>query len=212
MDHSDLLTAISEGFFLGISLIAAIGPQNFFVIRQGIIGRHLFMVAGISALCDFALICIGTMGVGSIISDIFWLRQTAAMCGVIFLSYYAFKSFYNAIKGESFLLTATADGVAMHQRTIILSALGFSLFNPHAILDTVILIGGLSAQFPSTFSRVSFAIGAGAASVIWFFSLTYGARFFAPYFRSPYFATIVDVLIGSIMCWIGLSLFLKEIL
>jgi len=53
------MTGFSNGFFLGWSLIIAIGAQNAFVIRQGLQGRHVgpvVLFCSLSdALCGFAV-------------------------------------------------------------------------------------------------------------------------------------------------------------
>ena len=48
-----------QGFIIGLSLIIAIGPQNLFVIRQGLIKNYIFIVCLICSLSDSLLIIIG---------------------------------------------------------------------------------------------------------------------------------------------------------
>lgn len=203
---------IIEGFFLGLSLIAAIGAQNLFVIRQGILGQHLFLTAGLSALCDIFLIGLGTMGAGTVIANVPWLRQAAVISGVMFLGYYGLRSFLNVARGQSLMQLATPQGAIVNQKNIIASAIGFSLLNPHAYLDTVVLIGGISAQFETAVERMLFALGASASSIFWFFSLAYGARLISPFFRKQQFAIGLDILSGTIMFWIAWSLIQSELM
>lgn len=201
-----------EGFLLGISLIAAIGAQNIFVLRQGLTGNHLFMTAGICALCDSLLISCGSLGIGSLVAGIAWLRVAAVISGLFFLCYYAAKSFLQAFRHNSQIVLAVADGSIVTRKRLMLSALGFSLLNPHAVLDTVVLIGGLSGQFDELESRFFFASGAISASVVWFFSIAYGACFMRPLFRNPYFAAGLDIFVGTIMSWAAWSLIQSELL
>jgi L-lysine exporter family protein LysE/ArgO len=202
---------VLEGFFLGISLIAAIGAQNLFVLRQAIIGRHVFLTAATSSMCDFLLIILGTLGAGSIIAEIAWLRMSATLAGVLFLSYYALKSFRNVLQGTSVELLATPNGTTSHARNVFVGALTFSLLNPHAILDTVVLIGGLSGQYLNLSERLLFALGAGTASFVWFFSLAYGANVMNHLFRKRSFAIGLDIFVGCIMLWIAYGLLTEAI-
>ena len=89
--------------------------------------------------------------------------------------------------------------------SLALSALALSLLNPHVYLDTVVLIGGLSAQYAGL-ARVWFAVGAMSASLVWFFALAYGAALLVPLFRRPATWRVLDTLIGVIMWSIALSL------
>lgn len=204
-------TPLVEGFLLGISLIAAIGAQNLFVLRQGIIGEHIFLTATTCCVCDFLLVCIGAMGAGSVITEFFWLKTLAVVGGALFLLYYAYNSFRNILKGRSYELLVCSQGVTIERRTLLLSALGFSLLNPHAILDTVVLIGGLSGQFTELADRTSFALGVGLSSIVWFYSIAYGARFFAPLLRRKNAAIALDLFTGSIMTWIAYTLICTHI-
>lgn len=199
--------SLLEGFFLGISLIAAIGAQNLFVLRQGIKGEHVFTTASVSSLCDFLMIGIGTIGVGSFIASVPGLKSLAVLGGIVFLLYYGLKSIQNLIMGRSLeLITASADGTVASRKNVILNAVGVSLLNPHAVLDGVVLIGGISGQFEMMADRAIFAAGAGISSVIWFFFLAYGAKMAGPLFYRPVFAKGLDVFIAGMMFGIAWSL------
>jgi L-lysine exporter family protein LysE/ArgO len=65
-----MLPAFLTGFFLGLSLIVAIGAQNAFVLRQGIIGQHVFYVALFCALSDALLIGIGVAGISLFLNNV----------------------------------------------------------------------------------------------------------------------------------------------
>lgn len=197
---------ILEGFFLGISLIAAIGAQNLFVLRQGIKGEHVMITALVSSLCDFAMIIVGTMGAGSLVASIPGLRQAAVICGIVFLAYYGMKACANLVQGRSLEFVMASSGAANSRKSVVISALGFSLLNPHAVLDGVVLIGGLSGQYLILADRMIFAAGAGAASIVWFFCLGYGAKVAGPLFFKPAFAKGLDVAVAGIMFGIAWNL------
>lgn len=90
-------------------------------------------------------------------------------------------------------------------KEIILIIMGISLLNPHVYLDTVVLIGGLSASYGEV-GKYYFGGGAMIASFIWFFALGYGARLLTPLFAKPRAWQILDILIGLTMWAIALSL------
>ncbi len=77
-------------------------------------------------------------------------------------------------------------------------AAAFTLLNPHVYLDTVLLVGGIGAQQPAAL-RGAFIAGAASASLLWFASLGYGARWLAPWFAQPRAWQVLDGLIGATM-------------
>lgn len=202
----DIPQPLLEGFFLGISLIVAIGAQNLFVLRQGIKGQHVLTTAVVSSLCDFLMISVGTMGAGTLVASMPQLQRVAVMGGIAFLLYYGIKSCVSLVRGHSLELVTVTDGVMIPRKTVVLSAMGFSLLNPHAVLDGVVLIGGLSGQYELLMDRMFFASGAGIASVVWFFCLGYGAKALGPLFRNPFFAKMLDVVVAGGMFGIAWSL------
>lgn len=200
------MNPLIEGLFLGISLIAAIGAQNLFILRQGISNQQLLTACTTCALCDFLLIALGAMGLGSLIAHIEWLRKLALMGGVAFLGYYGWRAFYQAIFNTSHEVFNRSKASLVGRQEVFMQALGFSLLNPHALLDTIVLIGSLSGQYAFASERALFAIGAGIASLVWFFSLGYAARLIGPLFEKPFFARMLDLCVGLLMSWIAWNL------
>jgi len=202
--HHFCVTPLLEGFGTGAALIIAIGAQNAFVLKQGILKNHVFATALICAVTDAALILIGVGGFAKILTSSPILLEIARWGGVAFLAYYAFRSFRAVLKTES--LTVALDKKNLPTlRASLTTALALSLLNPHVYLDTVVLLGSIGAQFP-VFERPYFALGAILASFIWFFSMGYGARFLGPLFRKPLSWKILDFIIGCIMTILALTL------
>lgn len=85
--------------------------------------------------------------------------------------------------------------------------LAISLLNPHVYLDTVVLLGSIGAQQPGN-GAFYFAIGAMLASVIWFCSLGFGARYLSPIFERPLAWRVLDGLIACVMWALAISLFI----
>ena len=200
----------TQGFLLGGSLIIAIGGQNAFVIQQGVRGHHVFLVATICFLSDALLITAGTAGVGTLIATDTTLRRVAAWGGAAFLIVYGAKSAYAFIKAKTPVEDELDIDNAVNLKRIITTTLAFTYLNPHVYLDTVVLIGGIAAQY-ETQERVTFTIGAVIASCLWFYGLAIGARQMAPFFRSPVGARILDAIICIVMWTVAASLIMGEI-
>ena len=201
MDSPGLPAAI-EGFLLGASLIVAIGPQNAFVLRQGLQRRHVFTVATVCALSDIVLIAAGIAGLGALVQQNPALLTAITVAGAAFLVVYGLLSLRRAFRTES--LRPAEDATAGLAATIA-TCLALTFLNPHVYLDTVVLIGGLSARHPPPAS-IAFGIGAAAASIVWFYGLAYGARLLAPIFARPVAWRVLDVLVALLMWGIALSL------
>jgi len=200
------------GFALSAGLIVAIGAQNAHVLRQGLKRKYVFLVAAICSTTDILLIALGALGFGTLISSFPLLTDIAAWAGAGFLFFYGFSAFKSARRPQFLKVDGNTNGLQPSQsmKAVILLTLAVSLLNPHVYLDTIVLIGGIAAQYPIA-QRVFFALGAGSVSVLWFFGLAYGARLLAPLFRQAAAWQILDLIIGVIMWAIALSLVVGEL-
>jgi L-lysine exporter family protein LysE/ArgO len=198
------ITPIFEGFLTSAGLIMVIGAQNAFVLKQGIMKNHVFVTVLLCALIDALLITLGVGGFGHILVSNALLLNMARWGGVIFLAYYGLRSFLAVFKTES--LTVSANSIDRPNfKQSIFTVLALSLLNPHVYLDTVILLGSISAQFPIK-EQPFFAVGAITASFIWFFSMGFGARYLGPLFQKPISWKILDFIVGCVMWLIALML------
>ncbi|HEX7644260.1 MAG TPA: LysE/ArgO family amino acid transporter [Burkholderiaceae bacterium] len=194
--------AFLKGLGMGAGLIMAIGAQNAFVLRQGLLKRYVFICALICSLCDMVLISAGVAGMGSLIMAHPALLVLAKWGGALFLAYYGLRSAIAAFKAGGL---AASSQSASGYGTAIAMAFSFSLLNPHVYLDTVVLLGAIGGQQPDG-GRVEFALGAMSASVLWFFGLAYGARLLAPLFARPVAWRVLDGLIAVVMWGLAASL------
>ena len=192
-----MLSAFLTGFILGFSLILAIGAQNSFVLRQGLMGRHVFTVALFCSLSDALLISIGVAGISiflnnyiDLVSD--WLFGISA----IWLTGYGLLRLRDAVKGKSALVIEIASTNGLISTLSFLVVLTFA--NPHVYLDTVVLIGSVSQQFPGNI-KVAYVLGASLASFVFFFSLAYGAKFLSPLMQKPLAWRLLDGFIAFVM-------------
>jgi L-lysine exporter family protein LysE/ArgO len=197
-------TAFMTGFFLGISLILAIGAQNAFVLRQGIMREHIFYVALFCAISDAILICIGIAGVSFFLNN-FINKFSSLLFGIssIWLAGYGIIRLVAAFKSSSSIDIKKVSAKGLLPTLTTLSVLTFA--NPHVYLDTVILIGTISQQFSGTF-KIMFGIGATLASFVFFFSLSYGAKLITPIMKSNISWRILDSTIALIMFVIAIKL------
>ena len=191
------------GLLLGGSLIIAIGAQNAYVLKQGLLRSHVFLICLICALSDAILIAIGTSGVGKIIETHPEWLNAITWFGATYLFIFGLMSFRAALKNET-LHTASGE-TSQNTKTIIATVLALTFLNPHVYLDTVLLIGSIASPYNST-DRLSFTLGAISASFIWFFSLGFGARFLTPLFNKPSAWKILNIIIGLVMWWIAYQL------
>jgi len=188
-------------------LIIAIGAQNAFLIKQGLLRNHVFLSALICCLADALLIGLGVAGFGTLIVKYDLLLDIAKYLGAAFLFWYGFRSFRSVLKKSTLDISGAPERPDL--KTTIITLLVVSLLNPHAYLDAVVLLGSISSQFPHH-ERYSFGLGAIMASFVWFFGITYGSRYLAPLFQNPKSWKILDFIIGCIMWMIALSLLLPD--
>jgi len=202
------VTTYLQGLGTGAGLIIAIGAQNAYVLRQGLKRQQTFLVALTCALCDAVLIGLGAGGFASFVRAFPALVPVASWGGAAFLVLYGGLAFRNALS-PGVLRAAGDTGKPERAGRLVLTAVGFSLLNPHAWLDTVVLLGGISSSFSGT-ERLGFALGAISASFLWFFGLGYGAAKLAPVFSRPVAWRVLDVAIGVVMWTIAISLVLHR--
>jgi L-lysine exporter family protein LysE/ArgO len=196
---------VLEGFGLGAGLIIAIGAQNAFVLRQGLLRRHVFLIASICTLSDAALISLGVAGLGAVIERAPMALTVTTWGGAAFLFYYGLRAFRKALQPQTLEAGNSPDNSTASLRATVLAVLAFSLLNPHVYLDTVIVLGGIGARHAQT-ERLSFILGASGASLMWFFGLAYGAALLAPAFRNPVTWRILEAAIGCVMWLIAARL------
>ncbi|GAB4286402.1 MAG: LysE/ArgO family amino acid transporter [Roseovarius sp.] len=194
------MQAAVAGFSLGLSLILAIGAQNAFVLRQGLLRRHVLGVCLVCALSDAVLIAAGVGGFGGLAQALPGLEGAMRYGGAAFLIAYGARALCAAWRGGR----ALGDGAARSGLAATLAtALALTWLNPHVYLDTVVLLGAVSAQFEA---RAAFAAGAVAASFVFFFALGYGARWLGPLFRRPVSWRLLDLGVGVTMWAIAAGL------
>jgi L-lysine exporter family protein LysE/ArgO len=197
-----VLDALVAGLLTGLSLIVAIGAQNAFVLRQGLIRQYVGPVVAICSVSDLVLIAAGVAGIGAIVQHAPTALTVVRWLGVAFLTAYGVRSLWRARHAGA--LTAT-EAETPRLRSAVVQATALTWLNPHVYLDTVLLLGSIAAHHGPT-GKWWFAVGAGAGSILWFTGLGYGARLLSPVLARPRAWQVLDVLIGLTMLTIAFQL------
>lgn len=197
-------SATISGFLVGLSLILAIGAQNAFVLRQGLRREHVGAVVIACALSDAVLMTAGVLGFGALSQALPWLGSAMRLGGAAFLIVYGGLRFRAALRGGAALMPSA--GTAAPLGRVLATCLLLTWANPHVYLDTLVLIGALSAQYAP--HAGAFGLGAVAASFAFFTALGYGARLVAPAFARPRAWVVLEVVVGCTMWAIAAGLLL----
>ena len=193
--------AFSAGFLLSLSTIMALGPQNVHVMRMGLRGQHVWLTVALCVVSDALLIGLGVLGMGKLISGAALLQTAFMALGIVFLLVYgarAFARFRSGTSADTSALHGAGKG-AMTRRQATLAALGFTWLNPHAWLDTIVLIGAASLAWHAP-SNVAFGIGAASGSVVWFIGLALCVLWVGKRLQSPGLWRVLDGLV-ALMMW-----------
>ena len=200
----------ASGFFLGLSLIVAIGAQNAFVLRQGLRREHVLAVVAICALSDLVLIVLGIAGAGIVFDQLPWLVEVVRWVGAAFLVTYGALAARRAIRPSPQALVSDQRTAGTPLLTAVATCLALTWLNPHVYLDTLVLLGSVGSTHGD--ARWAFAAGAGVASILWFTALGFGARMLAPLFARPLAWRILDGIIALVMFAIAIALVLPAVL
>lgn len=204
-----MLEVYLEGVLLSAGLIIAIGAQNAYVLKQGVQNNHVFAVATICFLCDFILMSLGILGVGTFVAQNQLLQLMLAGAGMLYILWFALQSFLSIRQTQSMDLRRLETPGTI--KMAVVGALAITLLNPHVYLDTVVIIGGIAGTLEAEHKSL-FLMGVLTSSAVWFYGLAYGAQKLAPVFRKPITWQVLNFLIGLMMLFIAyqLGLFIYE--
>jgi L-lysine exporter family protein LysE/ArgO len=188
------------GFATSLALIVAIGSQNAFVLRQGIMRQHALALVLFCALSDALLIVAGVAGGGALVQEFPEALDVARIGGALFLAAYALFAARRALHPAA-LLPLDAPGLSLP--AALATCFGFTFLNPHVYLDTVVLLGAVATQRGEP-GRWWFGLGAASASLCWFAALSFGARLLRPVFARPLAWQVLDGIIAATMASLAL--------
>ena len=187
------------GFLTTMTLIAAIGAQNAFVLRQGIRGEHVIPVIALCTVSDLVLIAAGIAGVGAIITAHPDALTVAKLGGAVFLVGYGALAARRAFRPTT--LNPTGQAPARLAEVLVTCA-ALTWLNPHVYLDTVVLLGSIANE--NRDQRWLFGAGAVMASALWFTGLGLGAKRLAGLFATPLTWRVLDGAIAVFMVALGM--------
>ncbi len=190
------------GLVTGLTLIVAIGAQNAFVLRQGLLHAHVGVVVAICAVSDLVLILAGVAGIGTLVEQAPTALTVVRWLGVAFLAWYGVASLWRAVRPDAL---QPADRGAASLRVAVVTAFALTWLNPHVYLDTVLMLGSVANQHGAT-GRWWFGAGAALGSLVWFAGLGWGARRASGLLESARAWRVLDVVIGLTMLGIAVVL------
>jgi len=200
-----LAPAFNAGLALCLSLIMALGAQNTHVIRMGLQGQHVLLTVVLCVVSDILLISVGVLGVAQLGGLSEGLKAAMVGGGAVFLFVYgtqAFNRFRKPDPSVNTLASASPQTPAvapMSRRQATLAALAFAWLNPHAWLDTAVLIGSASLVW-GTPGNAAFGAGAAAGSALWFCGLGLGVFWLGQRLNNPRMWRALDGLV-ALMMW-----------
>jgi len=186
-----------QGFIIGSSLIIAIGPQNLYVINQGLKKNYILIVVLLCSLSDSLLIVCGIYLSNSLLNLNESLIITMKLIGGIWLILYGL----NKIKNSNSHNIENKEFKELSLNKVVFTTLAITYANPHVYLDTVVLLGSISVNFDSKFY---FGLGAIVASFVFFFTLGYFSKFLSKYIKSKKVWFYIDNIMGFLMLFYGL--------
>jgi L-lysine exporter family protein LysE/ArgO len=207
------LFPMAQGFILGASMIIPIGAQNAFILNQGIKRQFHLTAASICMLCDMGLILVGIYGGSQIIASSELAFTVLTWFGILFLFGYGLISFKAVMKNshsesEPIIEQSTPQRVMSSLPKVMATCLAVTLLNPHAYIDTVVILGGVGGQFTGE-KKFNFALGCMLASIVWFYGLALLAAKMSFQLSQPRVKKVIDIIVGIMMWVIAVSLFLS---
>lgn len=193
--------AFNAGLALSLSLIMALGPQNAHVIRMGLQGQHVGLTVAVCIVSDALLIGLGVLGLAQLggLSEV--VKTLLIGGGIVFLLVYGAQAFGRFRKGT--VTTANQaealEPVRLTRPQATLAALAFAWLNPHAWLDTAVLIGTASLAWGAP-GNTLFGLGAATGSLIWFVGLGLCVFYLGQRLRTPTLWRLLDGLV-ALMMW-----------
>lgn len=198
-----MLSYFFQGLTLGAALILPLGPQNAFVLNQGIRRQYHLMIASLCAISDLLLICGGIFGGSALLMQSPWLLAIVTWGGVAFLLWYGWGALRTALSSSVEL--ASAEVLKQGRWKIVATVLAVTWLNPHVYLDTFVVLGSLGGQLADEPKRW-FALGTVSASILWFYGLALLAAWLAPRLRTAKAQRIINGVVGLVMWFIALQL------
>ena len=199
------MTYLILGFITGMSLILALGPQNIFVIEQGLKKEFVFLVCLICAFSDFLLIFFGIF-IFHYFQHFFTptIELVLNILLLIFLIHFIWNKIHTEINRLNLNIKKTQRGLS----SVIFKTLGFTFLNPHVYSDTVFFLGNFSKDLLLS-QKIFFWFGASLSSFVAFFSLGYMSRYLSDYLKTKKVWKIINLIIILFMSFLSIYVFMN---
>ena len=201
---STSLSLLFLGATTTISLVAAIGAQGTFVLRQGILGRHITPIIIFCVLSDALMIGLGIVGLGALLDAAPWFIEVFRYVGAAFLAWFGYESAKRVFTPHAVVVEEGAED-AQSLKAALLTTAAVTYLNPLAWLDTTIFLGSL-ANTQGDPGRWWYYLGCCCGSLIWFLMLGYGSRLLRPLFARPSAWRILDAAVALLMAYLVFNL------
>lgn len=201
----EFFSVFITGAIISGGLIIAIGSQNAFLLKTGLTNNHPFAAATVCFVGDILLIGAGVFGIGALFSIESLWGQLLSLAGTAFLIWYGTNALKAAIKGESKLAVEEQTDTDVTLKHTLAMAFAMTFLNPHVYIDTVVLVGGVTAGLEQA-QRPWFVAGALTASATWFYTLVFVAKRLAAKLNQPRTWRIINFLISAVMYLIAAQL------
>lgn len=190
-----------QGLLLGLAYVAPIGIQNLYLINTAAreTMKKALQIAFIIIFFDISLALACFFGVGVLIDTFPVLKGIILLAGSLLVIYIGIMLIRSQPQISSEI---EADNKSLLKVVGICFAITW--FNPQAIIDGSLLLGGFNASLPPTMST-SFIVGVGLASALWFLTLTV----ITSQFRAKMNSTVmrwINIICGSIIIFYGIKL------
>ena len=193
--------AFFAGLALSLSLIMAIGPQNAHVMRMGLRREHLWLTVAVCVVTDASLIAVGVGALAQLggLSGTVLAALTSA--GAVLLFLYGAQAMRRFVWPAAPAVPSAGDEAVpgMSRRRAVGLALAMSSLNPHAWLDTAVLMGTASLAYARPDNAV-FGLGAATGSLLWFCALGMAMWCLGSRLNAPWVWRALDGLV-ALMMW-----------
>ncbi|MBV7504688.1 LysE/ArgO family amino acid transporter [Bacillus sp. sid0103] len=197
-----MFSAAIHGFILAFGLILPLGVQNVFVFNQGAVQPrwvYALPVVLTASICDTLLISLAVFGVSSVVLGVTWIKVTLLLLGILFLLYMGYSTWKTKPRAEGTIVQTFST------KKQIAFAASVSLLNPHAIMDTIGVIGTSSLSYSGS-ARITFMVVCIIVSWIWFLGLSIVGRLVGRVDQSGKFILILNK-ISALIMW-GTAIYL----
>jgi len=202
-----MLEPLIHGFILALGLILPLGVQNVFIFNQGALQSRFIQALPVvitASLCDTFLITMSVLGVSLLILNSFWIKTILLGAGIIFLIFMGWTTWNSKpINDREDMMKKFS------MKKQVMFAASVSLLNPHAIMDTVGVIGSSSLRYQGE-GKIIFAVTCILVSWIWFIGLAWAGRITGKLDKSGNFMLVLNKISALVMwgaaVYLGLSL------